>query len=79
MNVSKGKYSGNHSGRSDYGKSGKGGIESDVTSGDKGIPPGIKKVSDQSVKRGGILSTTDGGDKGIPPMGENPTAKPALD
>lgn len=72
-------HSGNYSGRSDYGKSGKGGIESDITAGDKGIPPGIKKVADQSFKKGGILNTTDGGDKGIPPMGENPTAKAPRD
>lgn len=73
------KYSGNYKGRSDYGKGGKGGIESDITGGDKGIPPGIKKVSDQSFKKGGVLHTTDGGDKGIPPMGKAPTSKPFLD
>lgn len=74
-----GKYSGNYNGRSDYGKGGKGGIESDITGGDKGIPPGIKKVSDQSFKKNGVLHTTDGGDKGIPPMNASPKAKAPLD
>ena len=77
--MSKGKYSGNHSGRSDYGKGGKGGVESDATSGDKGIPPGIAGNKEQMKTSGGVQRNVDAGNKGIPPMGENPTAKPPVD
>lgn len=73
-----GKYSGNYSGRSDY-KAGKSGVESDINSGDKGIPPGITKNPDQMKTKGGVSRNVDVGDKGIPPMNSNPTSKPILD
>lgn len=71
-------HSGNYSGRSDYGK-GKGGVESDINAGDKGIPPGITKNPDQMKTAGGVQRNVDAGNKGIPPMGKNPSAKAPLD
>jgi hypothetical protein len=72
-------HSGDYKGRSDYG-GGKGkGVQSDINSGDKGIPMSVTKNPDQMKTKGGVSRNVDVGDKGIPPMGESPTSKPILD